>query len=217
MNILQKINPSDITNHLSKYKQILDIQISSGIEKTFLSNVYIYEKFLDPNICDFIIYESEKYSNNYGWETTRHNNYPTTDIPLINIKNIYNIIYNYTIFNIFPLIEKSYKLNMYYLSITDLFIVKYEFDKQNELLPHCDNSIISFNILLNNENDFEGGGTIIHFENHEKLYSIKKGDIILHSGKIKHSGNKITNGKRYIIVGFIHYLYDYNKKEKNNL
>ena len=93
--------------------------------------------------------------------------------------------------------------DMYYFDFgfRDLFFVFYDVYKQNELALHRDGSIISFNILLNNENDFENGGTYI--KHSDKVIKIKQGDCLCHSGKILHAGNKITKGQRYILVGFL--------------
>ena len=35
------------------------------------------------------------------------------------------------------------------------------------------------------------------------IYSIKQGDILIHSGKLHHGGQEITAGERIILVGFI--------------
>ena len=65
---------------------------------------------------------------------------------------------------------------------------------------HTDGSFLSINILLNNENEFEGGGTI--FED-GLVMNAKQGDLILHSSLIKHSGLQVYKGTRYVLVCFI--------------
>ena len=88
--------------------------------------------------------------------------------------------------------------------IIDLFIIKYESNKQNSLDFHTDESLITVNILLNDISEFEGGGTKF-FDN--ITYNLNVGDMIIHSSKQQHSGLKITKGKRYVLVFFIN-LYD---------
>ena len=210
MEEIEKIDYTEISNFLKNKKIIIKEYIHNDIEKCFLSKTFIYENILNKNLCDYIIYETELYADkNGGWTHKRHKNYPTTDIPVKMIKNIDIFVHNFVIYNIFPLFSKSYNLNIYNLFINDLFVVKYEHDKQNNLDFHRDGNLLSFNILLNEDSEFEGGGTIIKYTDKEILYSIKKGDIFIHSGKIEHSGNKITSGKRYILVGFISYLLHY--------
>ena len=98
-------------------------------------------------------------------------------------------------------IKTSYGLhdNMI-LNIQDLFIVKYEATSQNYLELHVDGSFLSFNVLLSNTKEFEGGGT--YFDDGLTSYS-EQGDMLIHSSKIKHSGLAITKGKRYLLVGFL--------------
>ena len=162
---------------------------------------FVYNNIYNPDVCNWIIFESEKYaSNNGGWTTKRHINYPTTDIPVYLINSISTFIFQYSS-TIYNLIKDSYQLpENIGLDIIDLFIVKYEEDKQNYLSSHKDGSFISFSILLSNHNDFEGGGT--QFED-GLVTKIKQGDILIHSSLITHSGVPITKGKRYLLVGFV--------------
>lgn len=210
MDEIDKINYTEISTYLKNKKNSIKKDIHENIEKSFLGKVYIHENILSKNICDYIIYESELYAEkNNGWTHQRHNKYPTTDLPIKMINNINIFIHNFVIHNIFPLFSKSFNLNIYQLYINDLFVVKYEYDKQNNLEFHKDGNLLSFNILLNDISEFEGGGTIVKYNDGDILYNIKKGDVIMHSGKIDHSGNKITSGKRYILVGFISYLFNF--------
>ncbi len=65
---------------------------------------------------------------------------------------------------------------------------------------HQDGSFLSFNILLSNTSDFEGGGT---YFNDGLIMKGEQGDLIIHNSRIKHSGLPITKGTRYLFVGFI--------------
>ena len=87
------------------------------------------------------------------------------------------------------------------IGVRDLFFVKYDLLKQNELKLHRDGSLVSFNILLNDASEFEGGGT--YFKHLDKVIGIEKGDCVIHSGKVLHAGHPITSGERYILVGFL--------------
>jgi predicted 2-oxoglutarate/Fe(II)-dependent dioxygenase YbiX len=81
-----------------------------------------------------------------------------------------------------------------------MFIVKYHHEYQNQLELHHDGSFLSLNILLNDNKEFEGGGTFFY----DGIISyLNQGEMIVHSGKIKHAGLPITKGIRYILVGFI--------------
>ena len=189
-----------------------------NIEDSVFEKAYIFDNILNKNICEWLIFESEKFANeNGGWTTQRHRNYPTTDLSIEKINNINGYISNKIIIDIFPLIGKSFNIDPYFLNIEDAFIVKYEFDKQNNLNKHKDGNLISFNILLNDKSEFEGGGTTIYFHNNDYYYKGSQGSLLLHCGKKIHEGNKITSGIRYLLVGFISYLKFNSNVGKNNL
>lgn len=188
----------------------LRLKIFNSINYKLYDKYKLYENVLSNNLCNFIINESEKHAlKNNGWTTNRHKNYPTTDIPVQRIEKIRVIINNIVNQEIIPRVADFYKVNKFFLDAYEIFVVKYSFDKQNELVFHKDGSLFSFNILLNDVSEFEGGGTIIKENEKEILIKNSKGGLLIHSGQTLHAGNKITNGTRYILVGFIKYLADY--------
>jgi hypothetical protein len=166
---------------------------------------FTYQSIYSKDICNWFINESEQYAlNNGGWNEYRHINYPTVDLPLKNIPAIYKY-FVFSLQTILKKIEKMYNIpEDYTMNITDSFIIKYKSNQQNELEFHLDGSILSFNILLSDENTFEGGGT--QFLDTLQIQSTQ-GDLIVHCGKIKHSGGKITNGTRYILTCFIDLIF----------
>jgi len=83
----------------------------------------------------------------------------------------------------------------------DIDFCDLKIERQRKLTIHRDVSILSFNILLNEATDFEGGGTKFYYIN--KLVGIEKGEVLMHSGKLYHAGNEVTKGNRYIMVGFV--------------
>ena len=54
---------------------------------------------------------------------------------------------------------------------------------------------------LNEETEFDGGGT--WFEHTQRTHPNKRGNALVHSGKLRHAGTAITRGVRLILVGFI--------------
>lgn len=162
---------------------------------------FTYSKVYSPDMCRFIINESENYAkNNGGWTTKRHIKYPTTDLPVEKIPSIFGLIIE-SMNTVLNKVKMSYGLHDdMTLNIKEIFVVKYSYDAQNSLEMHCDGSFLSFSILLNDKNEFEGGGT--YFD--DGLTSIlDQGDLLLHSSQIKHSGLPITKGTRYLLVGFL--------------
>jgi hypothetical protein len=177
-------------------KELINTSIPKFIQR------FIKKKVYQSNICDWIIKESERYAiENGGWTTTRHIKYPTTDLPLNKITSIFPFVVE-SFNNIVQFIKTSYCLDDNHIfNVSDIFIVKYDANRQSNLELHTDYSEISVNILLSDPKDFEGGGT--YFEDEITTF-LEKGDVLIHGGQTKHSGLEITKGKRYILVAFIH-------------
>lgn len=194
-----KANLTDIDRDFEEIKNINNIFKPNRFFQRF-----IYPKLFTSEICEWIINESEYYAEkNGGWTTKRHRNYPTTDLPAQNIPHIFNFLL-VPLNTICGFIKKSYCLNSdFVIDIIDIFIVKYNDYNQNYLDFHVDGSIISFNILLSDPVSFKGGGTCF---NDGLIYNISQGDVLIHSGKIKHAGLPVIEGNRYLIVGFLDIL-----------
>jgi hypothetical protein len=138
-----------------------------------------------------------------GWTTSRHRNYATTDIPLSDLPDplVSTWVRAAVQTRVFPAMTNAFGLkDSNYLSVRDMFFVKYSAQPgaQAELDLHRDGSFLSFNVLLNSETDFKGGGTVIPFLS--RTFTIKRGDCFMHCGQLEHGGNKITEGERYLLV-----------------
>lgn len=201
--------------HIDKLKNtygdiIVDYEAITNEKNEFKYNRFLqrfqYENVYSIDTCRFIIEECEIYANKYGgWTTQRHNNYPTTDLPVKDIPTIFRLISS-SFVKILDKISRSYNLdtgcisNNIAFNILDVFVIKYDCDKQNSLSMHNDGNFISFSILLNGTNEFEGGGT--YFDDGLTCH-LNQGDMIVHSGLVKHSGLPVTKGVRYLLVGFV--------------
>ncbi len=198
---LEKIINEKTKIILNDYNEIIDNKL---ICKNRFIQRFLFNKYYNDNICKWIINEAESYANNNGgWTTERHKSYPTTDIPIHLIKNIFNYLLH-SFQDITCKIKDSYNLDTScVIDFDDVFIVKYDENKQNFLQLHQDGSILSFQILLSDNSDFEGGGT--YFDD-GLLYKLNIGDLFIHSGRSYHSGLPIYNGIRYLLVGFVNII-----------
>jgi hypothetical protein len=201
---INNINTFDKNN-----KEKMDVLYNRFIQR------FTYNKIFSNNVCEWIIFESENYAkNNGGWTTRRHENYPTTDIPIEKIPGVFNFVLN-SFDGIFNKIKKSYCFTEEVtFNINDLFIVKYNEEIQNKLDLHHDGSFLSINILLSDPKDFEGGGT---YFNDGLTAFLEQGDLLVHSGKIEHSGLPVTKGTRFILVSFVGIKVKLNNNENNLL
>eukprot|EP00944_MAST-04C_sp_MAST-4C-sp1_P011410 g11410.t1 len=192
-------------------------------ESVFTTNLF------SSKLCNDIIAASEDYANSRkneyysvwrtlcqgdvvdknGWSTARHSHAPTTDIQFEMLKQSDPKVYNRAMTRLGLL---KTKLAIEILNILprridmdDIFVVKYEAGKkgsQDFLMKHRDGSIVTFNILLSNTADFEGGGTAL-FEPYNTDIHLQQGDCLSHYGLLSHAGKKITKGSRYVLVVFM--------------
>lgn len=150
-------------------------------------------------MCDWIINEAEQYAFKNGWNTSRHDNYPTTDIELHNIQSVFSfmILFMQTVEK---LICKSYSVKIENIDIKEMFIAKYDEKQQNSLDMHTDGngSNISISILLN---DGFGGGDLIYKDG--IVSHAEKGDMVIHTRRHVHGVTPVTNGIRYSLILFL--------------
>ena len=156
--------------------------------------------------CQMMINEAERKAQDMGWTTTRHGNYPTTDLPIVELPQTLDFLRLALVERIYPLLRTQFGEFLpdggKNLRVADGFIVKYDADGgQTELRPHRDGSVLSFNVALNPASEYEGGGT--WFQSLDNPVRIDQGEIVTHSSSLLHGGHGITSGRRYIMVCFV--------------
>jgi hypothetical protein len=169
------------------------------------------QPILTAEECNRIIAEAEDRALEIQWTTNRHGNYPTTDLPLVELQSTLAFLRVALVERIYPLLTAqfgNFLPDPSKLRVADGFVVKYDAQGgQTELKPHRDGSVLSFNIALNPSTDFDGGGT--WFASLNDAIRLKQGELVSHASGILHGGHGITRGKRYILVAFV-ILEDYS-------
>jgi len=193
-----------------------------------MSTVFIYHPFMVVRRLRVISKEqtakiielAEAHANVSGWTTKRHDHYATTDIPVSSTNELYHYLRDSGLQQqIRDTIATAYgvrKPAKWGLLDLDSFVVKYavscdpDKDKgcgQADLGIHTDGSeqtVVSYNILLNEDSDFEGGGTILEMFDRQAA-PLSNGMAVTHASKLRHGGATITKGTRYILVGFMQF------------
>lgn len=157
---------------------------------------------LDPAECDAAVREAEAHAAAQGgWLTDRHVAYPTTDIPLRKLPQLSAVWES----RVFPALSDAFRTSLSLplgsiVTPLDVFVVKYDYNGQRDLAVHRDNGLLTFSMLLNDPDEFEGGGT--YFEAAGRVYRPTRGVGVLHSALVRHAGYPISRGTRYVLVGF---------------
>lgn len=136
------------------------------------------------------------------WNAGRHSDFATYDIEVSTVPALVDWVVPRLHTTLLPTMAALFELSVSRLVTREIFIVKYSADGQPELQEHRDKCLLSFNILLSDPSDFEGGGT--HLTALGKTVHLREtGDVFMHCGQMLHGGAKVTRGTRYIIVAFV--------------
>lgn len=144
-----------------------------------------------------------------GWTTTRHYDAPTTDIPVHAVPGVLEIFNKFVIKKLGPMLHHIIGgSGQTYMYINDAFVVKYEVQpdesgavSQRFLPVHTDQSHYSFTIALNSRSEYENGGT--YFVDLDHSIQLDKGSCLIFPGSLRHGGDPISSGVRYILAVFV--------------
>ncbi|SAL99824.1 hypothetical protein [Absidia glauca] len=138
------------------------------------------------------------------WTTARHSAFPTTDIPIATTPSLRYLMPLLQDRLVSSVLAPIYGFARHQLGFRDLFLVRYDSQAQQGLAPHTDGCLMSFSILINSPDDFEGGGTLFYTgSNTVMMRPTHQGDVVHHDACITHQGVNITRGERIILVGFV--------------
>ena len=102
-------------------------------------------------------------------------------------------------------VEDPTKPKKLVLDTREPHVVKYDISRieRQKLDMHTDRSVWTFIIALTEGRgqDYTGGGTF--FEKLNATVHLQRGQMLIFRGKLRHRGVKITDGKRYLLVGFL--------------
>jgi Tfp pilus assembly protein PilF len=110
---------------------------------------------------------------------------------------------------IFPLLQQMYPIacpqgvdGLRDFRIFSAKVLKYDASTLNDYLGvHHDGSLMTFLIALNKLDEYEGGGTYIEPLGRSIRY--EQGHLLCHPGIIRHGGDKVWNGVRYVLAVWI--------------
>ena len=157
--------------------------------------------WLTSATCQTLIQKAEFVAGREGWSTTRHEHYATTDVPASRMPGIDRHLRTPLYQELFPFIGARYGVDPKKLYFDDVFVVRYAPQEQPGLEMHQDGGFFTFTVLLNSPDAFEGGG--VHIEALNQTLEARQGECMVHGARHRHQGIPITQGVRYILVGFI--------------
>ena len=167
---------------------------------------------LTPSQCAQVIAASESYAAVHGWSTARHYSVPTTDLDVSKVAAFRWLVEECVVGKILPAIEEVYGGVQ---AVNDVFVVKYDARDgkkgQVSLPAHCDQSNYSFTLALNH--GFSGGGTRFVGQDITVRPAVG-GCCVFKGGTVEHEGREITEGVRYVVVGFVWKGGEWGERER---
>lgn len=192
-----------------------------------------------PEECDRIVRECEARAVSLGgWSTERHPDecYATTDQPVHQLAHTAAFLRDSMLPDaVWPFIANAFNFALQgaerddvgpdggggdaqearaALRVSDAFVVKYNASAGQRLMaPHRDGALFSFNVALNDLDEYEGGGTYFRKLDHSAIgggggvgscgaLRSPKGHVVAHSSALMHGGHPTTRGVRYVLVAF---------------
>lgn len=168
--------------------------------------VYVADVGLTAAQCDYLVNVTEQVCRGqyaaytYAKQTLGCREYPTL------AKTSFAPVHTITTDILQRLVhKKDHPTRKLQLDDREPHIVKYDVTKKErqKLDMHTDKSEWTFLIALSNGCgvDYEGGGT--YFECLDATVHIQRGHALIFPGKLRHCGQKITSGLRFLLVGFL--------------
>ena len=178
-------------------------------------NIYIADVGMTLASCDRIVAVTEQVCRGqyaaytYAKQTLGCREYPELAAAVQNaVHTVTHAILEFSAVNSLSVLnggDKSSMQTALALDDREPHIVKYDVTKKErqKLDMHTDKSEWTFLISLSNGCglDYSGGGT--YFECLDSTIHIQRGHALIFPGKLRHCGQRITNGLRFLLVGFL--------------
>jgi len=185
-------------------RQCLSVEGRPELEEPFCM-----ESLWTSQQCEAFLAEAIAAADLRGWQSTRHRHYPTVDIPACDIPSgAYCELRSSLDSRVLPEMQQRYRTKA--LRIKEAFFVKYEAPSdapsdapsQAGLDFHKDGTLLNCVVVLNDPEDFEGGGTVFA-PPLDRTYKPGRGDCLCSCGQLFHGANQVTRGKRFVFIAFI--------------
>jgi tetratricopeptide (TPR) repeat protein len=157
--------------------------------------------------CHEVIENAEKHFQGGPWSTLPSGQYDVNGFWIRDVPQVHAWFDRMVAERLFPLLKQ--KFPHFVDSVEDLvvdnaYIFKYTPETGRRTDVHTDSGCLSFTIAMNGNDEYSGGGT--WFEGlegqHDSVIEMNVGQCTVRPGGVRHCGNAVKSGTRYIIGGF---------------
>lgn len=101
-----------------------------------------------------------------------------------------------------PAVARCFGVRASSLRVYDALVLRYDAARDLTHQPtHRDAALLTLNIALSDEAEYEGGGT--RFEASGQVIKTPMGHMCCHASGVRHAGRQITRGERWVLVVFL--------------
>ena len=195
-----------------------------------LQTAHLVKGLLSAAECEWLLGQVREAAALVGWQHARHKHYATEDVPLWRAPAAASWLLEKMTTHIGPAMAACFGIEPSALRLQECFGVRYEPNGQAQLAIHRDGTMFSFNLLLNDADSFEEGGTCFNTPTElitwpsvgevmarrgesggsadttatmATLVRGDRGDCLFHCGQLLHGAASVTRGIRFILVGFV--------------
>jgi tetratricopeptide (TPR) repeat protein len=174
-----------------------EIKVTSGASgETGASTTPLFT----PPECQQVIDAAEAHFEGESWSTLPSGQYDVAGFWIKSVPAVHEWFNRMVSQRLFPLLQREFPnfcSSISQLVVDNAYVFKYTSETGRRTGVHTDSGCLSFTIALGG--DYEGGGTWIEGVG---TIAMQPGHVTVRPGGVRHCGQAITSGTRYIIGGF---------------